>query len=363
MTGEYGVTTSGFVRKPFTAIMADIEAFLRAKFGDDIDLSPHTLAYQMLEACGYEIAKIWDALEDDYYNGYIEFATGISLDHLVALLTTRRKSATPATGTVVLSRNAPGQTITVPKGTRVATQDLALVYQTTQTADLTDLSVSIPIVALAPGASGNVAPATITRLIDPISGVTSVSNPVATIGGADTESDEAFRNRVIAYAPSAKATPYSIKAALIGLEGVQHVDLRENFANSSITLTIAGGADDQISGIIDDVRAAGIPATWQRPTPVPVSVSANVSRIPSADAPTVKSAVEADVMAYLGDLPIGDAVIYSDLVRTILSVDGVDDILSMSATAGSTTIQQFGQTLVIPAGQKASPGPISITVV
>ena len=168
---------------------------------------------------------------------------------------------------------------------------------------------------------------------------------------------------MIAYAPSAKATPYSIKEALICLEGVQHVDLRENFANSSITLTIAGGADDQISGIIADVRAAGIPATWQRPTPVPVSVSGNVSRIPSGDAPTVKSAVEADGMAYLGDLPIGDAVIYSDLVRTILSVDGVDDILSMSATAGSTTIQQFGQTLVIPAGQKASPGPISITVV
>lgn len=360
---DYGVTASGFIRKPFTAIMADIEAFLRARSGDDIDLSPHTMTYQMLEACGYEIAKIWDALEDDYYNGYIEFATGISLDHLAALLTTRRKSATLATGTVVLSRNAPGQTITVPKGTRVATQDLALVYQTTQTADLTDLSVSIPIVALAPGASGNVAPATITRLIDPISGVTGVSNSVATTGGADTESDEAFRYRVISYAPSAKATPYSIKAALIGIEGVQHVDVDEDLISNTIQITIVGGDDDQISEVIDDVRAGGILATWQRPTTVAVSVIATVSQVPSADAPTVQVGVKIAITAYLETLPIANAVIYSDLVRAILGVDGVDDILSMSASAKGTTVKQFGEALTIPAGQKAVPGLITISVV
>lgn len=363
MTEEYGVTTSGFVRKPFTAIMADLEAFLRAKFGDDIDLSPHTPFYQLLESVAYETALIWDLLEDLYYNGYIDFATGDSLDHLVALLGVRRKAATRAEGTILFSRSAAGSIVTIPAGTRVATQDLALVYQTTQTADLTDLSVSVPVIAVDPGAAGNVAPGTITRLVDPISGVTSVTNVDATSGGADAETDPELRHRVITYSPSAKGTKYSIVAALTGLNGVQDVALDENFPDCTITLTVAGGDDGEIAATIEDTRPAGILATWQRPTSVTVSVSANVSQIPSADAPAVKSAVEADVTAYLSTLPIGDDVIYSDLVRTVLSVEGVNDLLSMSATAGGTTIQQFGQTLAIPAGQKASPGTISITVV
>lgn len=185
MTDDYGVTPTGFVRKPFTAILADLEARIRANLGDDIDLLPHTLFYQLLEACGYEIALIWDSLEDLYYSGYIEFATGISLDYLIALLTIRRKAATSATGTVSFSRNPSGQTVTIPKGTRVATPGPEnIVYQTMQTAYLTDTSVSVPIIAMVPGASGNVAPATITRLIDPISSVTGVSNPVATTGAS-----------------------------------------------------------------------------------------------------------------------------------------------------------------------------------
>lgn len=363
MTTDYGVTPTGFVRKPFTAILADYEARARAALGDDIDLQPHTPFYQLLESVAYETALIWDLLEDLYYNGYIDFATGNSLDHLVALLGIRRKAATPAEGAVLFSRPAPGQTITIPAGTRVATQDLALVYQTTQTADLTGTSVSVPVIAVAPGAAGNVAPTTIIRLVDPISGVTAVTNPGATSGGTDAETDPELRHRVITYSPSAKGTKYSIVAALTGLNGVQDVALDENFPDCTITLTVAGGDDGEIAATIEDTRPAGILATWQRPTPVPVSVSANVSRTPSADAPTVQDGVEAAVTAYLSGLPIGDDVIYSDLVRTVLGVDGVNDIHAMSATAGSTTIQQFGQTLVIPAGQKASPGLISITVV
>jgi len=360
---DYGVTPTGFVRKPFTAILADYEARARATLGDDIDLQPHTPFYQMLESVAYESALIWDLLEDLYYSGYVDFATGDSLDHLVALLGIRRKAATRAEGTVLFSRSAAGSIVTIPTGTRVATQDLALVYQTTQTADLTDLSVSVPVIAVDPGAAGNVAPATITRLVDPISGVTSVTNVDATSGGADTETDPELRYRVITYSPSAKGTRYSIVAALTTLEGVQDVALDENFTACTITLTVAGGDDAEIAATLEDTRPAGILATWQRPSPVSVAVTATVSRTPSADAPTVQDGVEAAVTAYLSGLPIGDDVIYSDLVRTVLGVDGVNDIHAMSATAGSTTIQQFGQTLVIPAGQKASPGLISITVV
>lgn len=359
---DYGVTPAGFVRKPFTAILADYEARARAALGDDIDLQPHTPFYQLLESVAYETALIWDLLEDLYYNGYIDFATGNSLDHLVALLGIRRKVATPAGGAVLFSRPAPGPILTIPAGTRVATQDLSLVYQTTQTADLTDLSVSVPVIAVDPGAAGNVAPATVTRLVDPLSGITTVSNPEAITGGTDAEPDETLRHRVVSYAPSTKATRYSIAAALTGLDGVQNVSLVEDLSNCTITITVTGGNDAEITATIEDTRPAGIQVLWHRPTPVAIDATATVSLVPSADPPAVQAEVENAVTTYLNILPIGEDVVYSDLVRAVLSVEGVDDILLMSASDGTTTIQQFGQTLNIPTGQKVTPGVISITV-
>lgn len=363
MTDDYGVTPTGFVRKPFTAILANYEARARAILGDDIDLQPHTPFYQLLESAAYEIALVWDLLEDLYYSGYIDFASGSSLDHLVALLGIRRKAATRATGVVTLSRASSGQTITIPAGTRVATQDLALVYQTTETADLSDLSVSVPVIAVAPGAAGNVAPGTITRMMDPISGITAITNPEATAGGTDTEPDETLRHRVVSYAPSTKATRYSIIAALSNLDGVQDVALDEDFSNCTITLTVAGGDDAEISDTIEDTRPAGIQAFWQRPVFAPISVVASVSRISSADPGIVQGLVQAAVLAYLGSLAIGDDVIYSDLVRAVINVDGVDDLLSMSASYETQTIQQFGETIKVHTGQKASPDIITVTVV
>jgi Uncharacterized homolog of phage Mu protein gp47 len=68
----------------------------------------------MLESVAYESALIWDLLEDLYYSGYVDFATGDSLDHLVALLGIRRKAATRAEGTVLFSRSAAGSIVTIP---------------------------------------------------------------------------------------------------------------------------------------------------------------------------------------------------------------------------------------------------------
>jgi len=145
------------------------------------------------------------------------------------------------------------------------------------------------------------------------------------------ETDEELRLRAINFAPYAKATVYSIKAALLELEGVTDVNVDEDTTNHTVSIIVAGGNDDEIAQTIENVRPAGIPVTWKRPTLVQIGVAVKITKSPSADATTVQSAVEQAIQDYIGALHIGQAVIYSDVAKAILSLDEVDDIVWLVA--------------------------------
>ena len=101
--------------------------------------------------------ELWLMAEDIYYSGFIQFATGESLDKAVALLGIRRKPATRATGIVTFRRSTPATSdIIIPAGTRVATADESIVFRTTQAVTLTagSTSVDAPIEAVEPGSAG-----------------------------------------------------------------------------------------------------------------------------------------------------------------------------------------------------------------
>ncbi|WP_290597029.1 MULTISPECIES: baseplate J/gp47 family protein [unclassified Archaeoglobus] len=361
---NYGVTDYGFVVKPFNAILDGLKQRAKLYLGE-IDLSEDSEFLAFLKTIAYDIDMLWQLLEDAYYAGYIEFATGQNLDRLVAILGIRRKQATKATGIVTFSRSTPATSnIVIPIGTKVATADGSVIFQTIEEVILQQgqTSVDAAIEAVEPGSHGNVAENTITKLLDPISGIESVNNASPTSGGSDAESDEELRYRAITYAPSAKATVYSIKAALLQVEGVTDVNVEEDFAECKVTVTIAGGNDADITNTIEDVRPAGIQVIWQRPSIKTITVTVSVTKIASYDAATVQANVQAAIDNYINSLPIGEDVVYSDLAKAILAAEGVDDINSLEATDGVTTINAFGQALTIEANEKAQAGAHEITV-
>lgn len=361
---SYGVTSAGFILKDFNSILEDYKQRAKRVFGDDVDLSETSPVLKILQIASYREAVLWQLLEDVYYSAFIDFATGQNLDRLVAILGIRRKRATKATGTVTFSRSAPATSdIIIPAGTRVAA-DESVVFQTTEEVVLQQgqTSVDAAIEAVEPGSQGNVAANTITKLVDPVSGIESVNNASPTSGGSDTESDEELRYRAITYAPSAKATVYSIKAALLQIEGVTDVNVEEDFGECKVIITIAGGSDTEITNTIEDVRPAGIQVVWRRPSIVTITVTVSITKIASYDAATVQANVHAAIDNYINSLPIGEDVVYSDLVKAILAAEGVDDIVSLEATDGTTTINAFGQSLTILANEKTQAGTHSITV-
>ena len=343
---SYGVTANGFVLKSYSAILEDLKQWARQEFGDDIDLSDTSPILKILQVVAYQKSVFWQLLEDAYYAGFIDFATGSSLDFLVALLGIKRKQALKATGTVTFSRSTPATSdILIQAGTRVATADESVVFKTTEAVILqagqTQVEASIEVIE--PGSHGNVAANTITKLVDPISGIESVTNPSPTEGGQDAESDEELRYRAKTFAPYAKATVYSIKAAVLELEGVTDVLVQEDVVNHTANVIVEGGDDSEIESTIEQTRPCGIQVTWQRPTYKTIDVTVTVKAESGYDVSTVQTNVLDAINEYFNSLVIGDDVTFSDLSRAILNADGVDDINSLEATDGATTINAFGQ--------------------
>jgi uncharacterized phage protein gp47/JayE len=82
---SYGITTAGFVRKPRSVILAELEAAARVQFGADVDLSPGSPIGLMLGIFADELDAQWQLAEDVYYGNYIDTAEGSNLDRVAAL--------------------------------------------------------------------------------------------------------------------------------------------------------------------------------------------------------------------------------------------------------------------------------------
>jgi uncharacterized phage protein gp47/JayE len=352
---EYGVTANGFIPKPFSVILEELKQLAKQEFGEDIDLSVYSRLLRFLGICAKREDELWQMAEDAYYAGYIDFATGSSLDFLAALIGYTRIAARKATGTVTFSMSTPAtEDITIPSGTRVATADESVVFKTTEVAILQagQTSVDVTIEAVEAGSAGNVAANTITKIVDPVSGIESVTNANPTENGRDAETDEEFRYRIKATIQSlGKATLDAIVAKVRNVEGVKSAKIEENDTMDDYTSTgglppksfrvfVWGGDDSAIAQAIFDAKPAGIqpygsvsataydidgnPHTihFERPTEVTIYVDVQVTTDGTA---VTEQEIKDAIKAYFDTLELGDDVIYNKVVAAVMGVQGVVD--------------------------------------
>ena len=81
-SAQFGVTTAGFVAKPFARLLAEKLALARGLFGDDLDLTSGSAIRKLLEISALEDARTWAALSSMYDNTFIASATGDALSRL-----------------------------------------------------------------------------------------------------------------------------------------------------------------------------------------------------------------------------------------------------------------------------------------
>jgi hypothetical protein len=120
----FGVTTTGFVPKPFARLLAEKLALAQSLLGEDIDLTSGSVLRKILEVSALEDARVWAALAATYDDQFIVSARGEALSRLGTDLGVNRPYQ-QAAGKVKLTMtaNLPAGTLslTIPRGARMLT--------------------------------------------------------------------------------------------------------------------------------------------------------------------------------------------------------------------------------------------------
>lgn len=165
------------------------------------DINIGSVTRTLGEAVGREIATVFQEINEAYKSGFIDTASGPSLELVVSILNIVRKTKEFARGLVTFFRDpAAGEgNITIQQGTLLSTVKGTASFVTTDLRTLQRGQVRIDVPVLADDASkgpkGVVAAGEISTLQQPITGISSVTNFDATILGAKDETDQELRDR------------------------------------------------------------------------------------------------------------------------------------------------------------------------
>jgi uncharacterized phage protein gp47/JayE len=295
----------------------------------------------LIEALATEIKGLYDAMSDVIDQGYCETATGSYLDKIGALIGCTRNAGTKAIGTVRFTAStAPSSDIPIPEGTVVSTvidasgnryrfltsEDALLLSGTTY--------IDVPVEAYEIGENYNLPSSSLIKIETPIAGVTSCNNASATNGGALEETDDHYRDRIPLHLSGMKrATSDSLRSAAMSVDGIMDAQCTDGVTAGTATVivasatgTVPSGTIEEVEEVLEEYKGAGIQVTVSAATNLEVDCTFDLYLEPEAVGATVKAAAEAAVEAYLNGILIDGTAYWSQVVKAILSVDGVVNV-------------------------------------
>jgi len=267
---DYGVTSTGFVKKPLDVIKTEIEEVLRSKFGETVNLLPTSVFGQIVGIASDREADIWDILEDVYASQYPLGAEGQSLDSICSITGVRRLQATKSTVTLSCNLNAGvtlpiGRVVSQGEGSDVRFATIAEVTNSGGSPDDIDVEAESEETGPIAATSG-----TLTHIETPVTGWNSATNALDADPGRDIESHAALRaRREQQLRITGKAALDSIIAEVGDVDGVAAVTGFENDTDAadgngmpphSIEILVSGGDDQDIIDAIWRAKGGGIQA-------------------------------------------------------------------------------------------------------
>ena len=285
------------------------------------------------------VILLLNRINDTGKQNLLAYARGANLDHIGIALGVERLQATGAVTTMKLTASmARPEGIAIPKGTRFTSGDGAF-FALTEPYYLSANETSILVKAVCTEASvkGNGYPiGSITTLVDPIPYIASVTNTTISEGGADVETDDAFRERI-------REAPESFSCA--GAEGAYEFFTKKASALISSVKVVSPKPGDVVvypglvSGEIAKVEILTLVETALtdkkvRPLTDNVSVKAPIAKNYSINlqyyidsdnayyADTIKARVDEAVTDYIKwqSGKVGRDIIPSELIRRIMEV-------------------------------------------
>lgn len=306
------------------------------------DLEVGSVVRTLAEAAAMELARLEAQLQAVYDAGFVDTATGRSLDHVVALLGVDRVRAGRPTGDVEFSRSAGGLgTITIPAGTRVMTDDGSVEYATIATVTMVAGQQRIRVGARDLEESNDgLAADELVVLPTPIAEITQVTNPAPTVASGRDEDDDELRTRAKSFLHgSERATPGALAHA-VRRQGLT-ADVVEDTTPGFVTITphadvLPPELHQRLLQAIHNARPAGVVVTVEAPVP-PRRVDLELllttaGGLLTEDLQAAQRGVRDALAREFERVPISSDVSLNRLVSQSLAVPGVEDLRVVSAT-------------------------------
>lgn len=363
---DWGLTDAGFRRPTYAELLDALEYKAREVFGSEANLTVRSPLGVFLRIYAWMLNILFSSLEDVYNSRFVDTAVGSSLYNLGRAIGLQLLGAQKSVGYLVFTGN---DGVEVPEG-YLAETIAGIEFITVQSGVILEGSVTLAATAVIAGPDSNTDENTITIIVNPMSGITTVNNPNRFEGGRDTETDAEFRERYYVSVDFAGgvnleaiiASIYENVGAVISVAGEEN-DTDETSENGlpphSIEIIAYGGLDEEIANAIYDRKAAGIETygsttvtilnvsekpheiRFSRPTPVQVWVEV-FGLVTGSSFPldgieqiqeTIATYIGADTR---GGLNIGQDVIRVALPTEVFKVSGVLDFNVRLSRDGET---------------------------
>lgn len=242
-----------------------------------------------------------------------------------------RKPASASTGSVSFTVQAGA---VVPSGTILQALDGAR-YATTTDASGTAPTYTAPVQAVVAGAAGNRSTGQVLALISPIAGVQATAVAGALDGGADIETDDALRQRLItriSNPPQGGSSADYVEWAL-SVAGVTRAWCYPEELGPG-TVTVRFMRDNDLTAIPDAGEVATVQAYIDNLRPVtahvtvvaPISSAVNFTISLSPDTPANRAAVQAELTdLLLREAVPGGTILLSHIQAAISAASGEND--------------------------------------
>jgi len=265
------------------------------------------------------------------------------LDRLGDLVGVLRLTATASITTIEFTLVTGHGGVTIPAGTRIASIDGQIIFQTdADLAVLTGVDIAETTAsAQSVGADANgIPPDGLINILDPQAFIASATNITTTAGGADAETDEQLRERII-LAPSAFSTAGSVdsyifhaKTASALIADVAVTNPIPGQVNVYPMVTGGGATPVEILGLVEDAltseRVRPLTDTVVVISPTTIFYTIEVDLILYADAvqSTTVAEVESNLEAFKTSkgLTLGNDIMSAQIIAQCAKVAGVYDV-------------------------------------
>lgn len=222
---------------------------------------------------------------------------------------------------------------------------------------------TIAVAAVTPGRAGNVAAGAIELVLNPPQGVAAVANAEPLSGGADVESDELYRKRILKRKtqPRGGGNITDYEAWCLDYPPVGYVTVEPVWDgpgtvrvtvtdqdNNPVSATVVDGLQDELDPIPEQGHGKapiGHTVTVETPALKAIVVSATGMEFDdgySLDGDNgttpLRSDIEQSLSEYIDALPPGADVVYNRVVSAILNVAGVYDVGTLTLNGAGTDV-------------------------